>query len=265
MTLVAEERSQIQRGAIRPRAACLWLPGVLLVVLLIQPAASQSIDGKLRVGLCASICNPDVPAMNDVAGMFDVRVFQAGLHGWGSSEQQVDRSVLLWINGRSNPLFAATMKFADHSFYPVVFGSVPAYWAATVMSDDVPTSDALAFSIGWVATAGSTIILKRLIGRDRPFASDAFSGQDLIIRYSPAKLAKLGSSASMPSGHASMSVFAASFLAMEIDSPASYAAGGVWATSVAVSRIWNGVHFPSDIAAGTILGIGAALLVRQFD
>jgi undecaprenyl-diphosphatase len=65
---------------------------------------------------------------------------------------------------------------------------------------------------------------------------------------------------SFPSGHAASAAAFAAGVAME--SPAWGAAIAPVAFSVAMSRVYTGVHFPSDVAAGAALGVGAAFAVR---
>ena len=168
--------------------------------------------------------------------------------------------LLRWINGRSNAGFSTWMQTADATFYPITYASVPVYWGTSLLSGEVASEDALAFTAGWVATAGSTMLLKRLAGRERPYVRR----QDLIIRYTEQELRSLGDNSSFPSGHTSMSVFLATYLALESNTPPVRITGGLWATSVAVSRVWNGVHFPTDILAGAILGSGVAMLSHHF-
>ncbi|MFG2637177.1 bifunctional phosphatase PAP2/diacylglycerol kinase family protein [Streptomyces sp. NPDC048362] len=66
---------------------------------------------------------------------------------------------------------------------------------------------------------------------------------------------------SFPSGHAASAAAFAAGVALE--SPAWGAAVAPVALSVAASRVYTGVHFPSDVLAGAALGVGAAFLVRR--
>src|SRR3954470_15927304 len=65
---------------------------------------------------------------------------------------------------------------------------------------------------------------------------------------------------SFPSGHAASAAAFAAGVALE--SPAWGAAVAPVAFSVAMSRVYTGVHFPSDVLAGAALGVGAAYAVR---
>ncbi|MCX4704749.1 bifunctional phosphatase PAP2/diacylglycerol kinase family protein [Streptomyces sp. NBC_01373] len=65
---------------------------------------------------------------------------------------------------------------------------------------------------------------------------------------------------SFPSGHsASAAAFAAG---VALESPSWGAVVAPVAFSVAMSRVYTGVHFPSDVLAGATLGVGAAFAVR---
>ncbi|MDT0436103.1 bifunctional phosphatase PAP2/diacylglycerol kinase family protein [Streptomyces doudnae] len=65
---------------------------------------------------------------------------------------------------------------------------------------------------------------------------------------------------SFPSGHAASAAAFATGVALE--SPAWGAVVAPVALSVAMSRVYTGVHFPSDVLAGAALGTGAAFAVR---
>lgn len=66
---------------------------------------------------------------------------------------------------------------------------------------------------------------------------------------------------SFPSGHAASAAAFATGVALE--SPAWGAVVAPVAFSVAMSRVYTGVHFPSDVLAGAALGAGAAFAVRS--
>ncbi|MYX43200.1 phosphatase PAP2 family protein, partial [Streptomyces sp. SID89] len=92
---------------------------------------------------------------------------------------------------------------------------------------------------------------KRSVRRARP-ALD----QVPIVR----RLGRQPITTSFPSGHAASAAAFAAGVALE--SPAWGAAVAPVAASVALSRVYTGVHFPSDVLAGAALGAGAAFAVR---
>jgi diacylglycerol kinase family enzyme/membrane-associated phospholipid phosphatase len=103
------------------------------------------------------------------------------------------------------------------------------------------------------ASFSASLVAKRLFPRRRPAA-------DLL--GVPRRLTRRPTSSSFPSGHAASAAAFTTALAME--SPALAVAVAPVAAAVAYSRVHTGVHWPSDVAAGTAIGVGAALLTRRW-
>jgi undecaprenyl-diphosphatase len=75
------------------------------------------------------------------------------------------------------------------------------------------------------------------------------------------RLHRQPSTLSFPSGH---STSAAAFaVGVALETPRVGAAVGVLAGAVAYSRVYTGVHYPGDVAAGILLGTGCALLTTR--
>jgi undecaprenyl-diphosphatase len=97
--------------------------------------------------------------------------------------------------------------------------------------------------IAWVLVQTLKLIFKRR----RP--------SQILPEYTA--LSKAPSNDSFPSGHTA-SVFAFFIATLSLGNPISATIGG-WATLVAYSRYYLGVHFPSDIIVGAIIGSFAGL------
>jgi membrane-associated phospholipid phosphatase len=104
-----------------------------------------------------------------------------------------------------------------------------------------------------LASATTNVLAKGLARRSRPDAQDLPAMRRL--RRAPV-------TTSFPSGHAASAAAFAVGVAME--APALAVPLGGLAAGVAVSRVAVGVHYPSDVAAGAIVGVAAAFLTRRW-
>ncbi len=89
-----------------------------------------------------------------------------------------------------------------------------------------------------------SLLLKTFVNRPRPFVS-----HPMIEKIS------VGGSASFPSGHTVTAFALALAVAVAFRNRYSTLIVFAWATAVGFSRIYCGVHYPSDVVAGMVLGI----------
>ncbi|MEV8549342.1 phosphatase PAP2 family protein [Streptomyces glaucescens] len=102
-----------------------------------------------------------------------------------------------------------------------------------------------------LASAAINTVGKRSVRRPRPVLDPV-----PLVR----QLKRQPITTSFPSGHSASAAAFAAGVAME--SPGWGAVVAPVAFSVAMSRVYTGVHFPSDVLAGAALGVGAAFAVR---
>ena len=96
-------------------------------------------------------------------------------------------------------------------------------------------------------------ILKHLVQRPRPF--DTYGGLQVLI-HRPADW-------SFPSGHASAS-FAAAFVLYHYMPKKFSIPALILATLIAFSRLYLGVHYPSDVIGGAAIGYLTAWASEKF-
>jgi undecaprenyl-diphosphatase len=108
-----------------------------------------------------------------------------------------------------------------------------------------------------IGAASFTInaLAKPLLPRRRPAHADLPVTRRLTLQSHPR-------SSSFPSGHAASAAAFATAVTME--SPAAGLAVAPVAAAVAYSRVHTGVHWPSDVAAGTVMGTCIALATRRW-
>ena len=103
------------------------------------------------------------------------------------------------------------------------------------------------------SVAGAFVVtygMKYLVDRERPY--DKYP--DRIHPYSRE------SSPSFPSGHTATAFALATSLSVKYPKWYVIAPSPLWACSVGVSRMNEGVHYPSDVLAGAAIGAGCAVL-----
>ena len=100
-----------------------------------------------------------------------------------------------------------------------------------------------------------TMGLKYGVNRDRPF----ITYPTLITKKSDA------GSPSFPSGHTSSAFATATSLSLAYPKWYVIAPSFLWATAVGYSRMELGVHYPSDVLAGAIIGAGCSFLMYKIN
>jgi membrane-associated phospholipid phosphatase len=110
--------------------------------------------------------------------------------------------------------------------------------------------DALYLAGSFVVTSIITQSVKKIVNRQRPFVTYSF-----IVKRDDES-----GNFSFPSGHTSTAFSTATSVALRYRKWYFVAPAYLFATSVAWARMYQGVHYPSDVFAGAIVGAGSAWL-----
>lgn len=172
------------------------------------------------------------------------------------AQQSLDFSMLKAINKNEHPQWDKTMRITSLSIYPVMVGAPTTLYLSGYVNDDkimmrngIKTASAI--GLNFLLTAG----LKATIKRDRPFIQYP---NDIIKRDN------VGFS-SFPSGHTSSAFATATALTLSTKKWYVAVPSYAYACGVGYSRMRLGVHFPSDVLGGMVVGIGSSLLIWQVD
>jgi diacylglycerol kinase family enzyme/membrane-associated phospholipid phosphatase len=162
-----------------------------------------------------------------------------------------DRALLRKVAARSWPLAEPVLPRLSRSANRGLLWFAVAGGLATVAGR--PGRRAALRGIGSLALASATVntIGKQAVRRARPL-------RDAVPAVR--RLRRQPLSTSFPSGHAASAAAFATAVALESPRLGAVVAPVAW--SVAFSRIYTGVHYPSDVLAGVAIGMGAAFAVR---
>lgn len=105
----------------------------------------------------------------------------------------------------------------------------------------------------FLATYGITMGLKAIIKRPRPYIQYA---DDLV----PVTTER---SFSFPSGHTSFAFSTATSLCLQYPRWYVVTPAMLWACGIGFSRMYLGVHYPTDVASGALIGILSAYITFQ--
>lgn len=170
-----------------------------------------------------------------------------------ASSQSIDIDILQKINVNRNTEFDPAFKTITNTAIPISIATpVMMYTIGLIQKDSLIKHKALFIGETFLASAFVTIASKSIFKRDRPYVTHP-SIQPLSVE----------GSYSMPSAHTSSAFATATSLSMAYPKWYVVVPSFVWASSVGYSRMHLGVHYPSDVLVGALVGSGSAVLMYK--
>jgi membrane-associated phospholipid phosphatase len=169
--------------------------------------------------------------------------------------QNFDINTLRSINLYRNENLDPTFKHISNSYAFVSVGAPLTMYAVGLLNKDAGLKkDALFIGESVAASVFITFALKETIKTERPF-----------VTYPEIEKLTASDGYSMPSGHTSIAFATATSLSMAYPKWYVIVPSFAWASAVGYSRMHLGVHYPSDVVAGAIIGSGSAYLTYKIN
>lgn len=143
-----------------------------------------------------------------------------------------------------------TFKSISQSAVPIsVATPLLIYSLGIINNDSVAKQKALFIGETFLVSAFITVVSKKIIKTNRPYETYPIL-QPVVTEASYA----------MPSGHTSTAFATATSLSLAYPKWYVVAPSFIWAGTIGYSRMHLGVHYPSDVVVGALVGSGSAFL-----
>ena len=164
--------------------------------------------------------------------------------------QNLDINLLKSINKNESSFKTSFFKADAKSVFVFnIAAPVGIFTAGLIKHNNQLKKDAAYMAGAFVLSSVITTATKQIVKRKRPFDEYSF-----IVKRDE------GGSYSFPSGHTSAAFTTATSLSLLFPKWYVIAPSYLWAASVGYARMYQGVHYPSDVLAGAVIGAGSAWL-----
>jgi membrane-associated phospholipid phosphatase len=191
--------------------------------------------------------------------LFAVTLFLAFSSPCASQQDPGNFDVTLFrrINDGRSEFLSKLVDVNNTLVVPLTVGAPVGFLSYGMLArSEYETDTGLLVGVSEIVSFGLGYGLKEIVKRDRPYATLAnvhFSG------------AETGDPYSFPSGHATSAFALATSLSLRYPKPAVYIPLHLWALFVAYGRVYLGVHYPSDVLVGGVIGSGTAIIVHLLE
>lgn len=177
---------------------------------------------------------------------------------WDSSKKycsNIDVKIFRSFNNIDSKFVFYMTDITNKAITPVVIAApVGLYIGSKIDNNAYGENSAVLLALSELTTAGVTQGLKYLVKRPRPFRT--------LNSVYISDTSAIEGSYSFPSGHSSASFSIATSLTLSYpDEPVLIAGLYTYAVITSLGRIYSGVHYPTDVFAGMVIGAGSAALI----
>jgi membrane-associated phospholipid phosphatase len=170
--------------------------------------------------------------------------------------QSFDLNLLTTINERDRPVWDNGMRYTSISIFPVVIVTPVFIWShGQKTKNEKLISNGLKSAVSMGSALVVSVGLKYLVSRPRPYVTY----EDNIIRRDTA------GPHSFPSGHTTAAFATATALSLSYNKWYVTVPSFLYSGLVGYSRMRLGVHYPSDVLGGIVIGVGSGLLTWKID
>ena len=161
--------------------------------------------------------------------------------------ENLDVRIFRGVNALQDPSANGFIEYLDYTSLPT-FGALPVGFVlvGAAAGDRAVLEAGLLSMTAQLTSLGLTVAFKEIVGRPRPFES--LSNVRVKHQWSATGF-------SFPSGHTSQAFAIATVLSFKFSKGSFIIPCFLWASAIGYGRIFLGLHYPSDVVGGAIIGI----------
>lgn len=171
------------------------------------------------------------------------------------TESSLDVGIFRTFNNIQSPVVHSLVSVTNSSIIPVsALLPVGLYASARINDNAYDENTSVLLFLSEALNIGVTQTLKETVRRPRPFRS--------LNNVQLSETSSVAGTYSFPSGHASASFTIATLLTLRYpDDPWIISGSFAYAAVTSLGRMYWGVHYPSDVLCGMLIGAGSAALI----
>jgi membrane-associated phospholipid phosphatase len=168
--------------------------------------------------------------------------------------QSLDTRIFRSINDHHTKFSDNFFSFQSNSVKPVYIGAPLGFLVTGIIQKDRKAEDTgVLLAVSAVLNLGVTYGMKNAVNRKRPYKA-----LDNVHTVGSTER-----SASFPSGHTSSAFTVATMVSLQYPKWYVIVPSFAWAGLAGYSRMAIGMHYPSDVLMGAVVGAGSAYLIYK--